>query len=273
MGLFKSIFRAIVIAVIVVSIPGGAGILASAGSASIGAFSASFVYTAGLGIAMAALAPKPPSLGGFGGGGKSNRGYQVTASGSALDHQVIYGKMKTGGARIFDGTTGTDNVQLHRVLAFAGHEIESFHQIYINDELATINGSGNVTSPSRYSGLITIKEHLGTADQAADSTLVSNVSGWTANHRLRGIAYLYVKLKYDVDAFPNGVPEITAVIKGKKVYDPRDSSAAPAWSDNPALCIRDYLTSTGYGLGEAAANINDAAFSAAATVCDDDLNN
>ncbi len=270
MGLFKSIFRAIVIAAIVVSIPGGAGILASAGAASIGAFSATFVYTAGLGIAMAALAPKPPSLGGFGGGSsKSNRGYQVTASGSALDHQVIYGKMKTGGARIFDGTTGTDNVQLHRVLAFAGHEIESFHQIYINDELATINGSGNVTSPSRYSGLITIKEHLGTADQAADSTLVSNVSGWTANHRLRGIAYLYVKLKYDVDAFPNGVPEITAVIKGKKVYDPRDSSAAPAWSDNPALCIRDYLTSTEYGLGEAAANINDTAFSAAATVCDE----
>ena len=146
MGFLSSVFRAVVIAAIVVSIPGGAGILASAGAASIGAFSAAFVYTAGLGIAMAALAPKPPSLSGFGGGSsKSNRGYQVTATGSALDHQVIYGKMKTGGARIFDGTTGTDNVQLHRVLAFAGHEIESFHQIYINDELATINSSGNVT--------------------------------------------------------------------------------------------------------------------------------
>ena len=265
---FKSFAASIITAIIVVSIPGGAGIFASAGFASVGAFSAQFFYTAALGIAMSALAPKPKDLGGFGAGnGKSNRGYQVTATGSALDHQVIYGKMKVGGARIFDGTTGTDNVQLHRVLAFAGHEIESFEQVYINDEVATINGSGNVTSPSRYNGLVTIKEHLGTADQAADSSLVSAVSGWTGNHRLRGIAYLYVKLEYDTDAFPNGVPEISAVIKGKKVYDPRNTTTA--WSDNPALCVRDYLTATGYGLGEATANIKDTAFTTAANICDE----
>lgn len=265
---FKSFAANIITAIIVVSLPGGAGIFASAGFASVGAFSAQFFYTAALGIAMSALAPKPKDLGGFGAGnGKSNRGYQVTATGSALDHQVIYGKMKVGGARIFDGTTGTDNVQLHRVLAFAGHEIESFEQVYINDEVATINGSGNVTSPSRYNGLVTIKEHLGTADQAADSSLVSAVSGWTGNHRLRGIAYLYVKLEYDTDAFPNGVPEISAVIKGKKVYDPRNTTTA--WSDNPALCVRDYLTATGYGLGEATANINDTAFTTAANICDE----
>ena len=267
MGLsFKGIFKAVVVAAITAAI-----VVASGGTALTMASvfgSNVFMVHAGLGILMSALAPKPKDLGGFGAGnGKSNRGYQVTATGSALDHQVIYGKMKVGGARIFDGTTGTDNVQLHRVLAFAGHEIESFEQIYINDEVATIDGSGSVTSPSRYSGLVTIKEHLGTADQAADSSLVSAVSGWTGNHRLRGIAYLYVKLTYDTDAFPNGVPEITAVIKGKKVYDPRNTTTA--WSDNPALCVRDYLTATGYGLGEATANINDTAFIAAANICDE----
>jgi hypothetical protein len=78
---------------------------------------------------------------------------------------------------------------------------------------------------------------------------------------------LYCKFTYDVDAFPNNVPEITAVIKGKKVYDPRNTTTA--WSDNPALCVRDYLTSTGYGLGEAAANINDTTFIAAANICDE----
>ena len=211
-----------------------------------------------------------PSLAGRG-GTERKRGYEVTQRGSTISHQIIYGKMKVAGARIFDGTTGAENVDLHRVVAFAGHEITSFEEIYINDEVATIDGSGTVTSPSRYQGKIKIYEHLGSPDQAADSNLVSAVSSWTGNHRLRGIAYLYCKFTFDVDAFPNNVPEITAVIKGKKVYDPRDSSAAPAWSDNPALCIRDYLTSTGYGLGEAAANINDTAFSAAATVCDDDL--
>jgi len=219
-------------------------------------------------VVLRSLMPKP-QMPSFGGGNKQNRGYNITQTGSALDHQIVYGKMRTGAVRVFDGTTGSDNKQLHRVLAFTGHEIESFDQIYINDDLATVAANGNVTSPSRYSGKINIKKHLGAADQVADSTLVSNVSGWTSNHRLRGIAYLYCKFTYDADAFPNGVPEITAVIKGKKVYDPRDSSAAPAWSDNPALCIRDYLTSTGYGLGELSANIDDTLFSTAATVCDD----
>jgi hypothetical protein len=174
--------------------------------------------------------------------------------------------MRVGGARIFDGTTGGDNKFLHRVLGFAGHEIEAFDTIYINDEAATIDGSGNVTSPSRYNGHINIYTHLGAADQQADSNLVSAVSGWTAEHRLRGIAYLYCKFGFDADVFPNGLPEITAVIKGKKVYDPR--SSATAWSDNPALCVRDYILSSGYGLGEAAANIDDTSVTAAANICD-----
>ena len=148
MGLsFKGIFKAVVIAAIMVSMPWSVGILAPLGSTAM--FTTQFLVYAGLGIAMSALAPKPKDISNF--GGKSNRGYNVTQTGSALDHQVIYGKMKTAGVRVFDGTTGTDNVQLHRVLAFAGHEIESFEQIYINDEVATIDGSGNVTSPSRYS--------------------------------------------------------------------------------------------------------------------------
>ena len=270
MGLsFKGVFKAVVVGAItaaVVVASGGTAIFAAGGTFGLStAFTSTFMVHAGLGILMSALAPKPKDISNF--GGKSNRGYNVTQTGSALDHQIIYGKMKTAGVRVFDGTTGADNVQLHRVLAFAGHEIESFEQIYINDEVAAIDGSGNVTSPSRYSGLVTIKEHLGTSTQAADSSLVSAGFGWTGNHRLRGIAYLYVKLTYDTDAFPNGVPEITAVIKGKKVYDPRTSTTA--WSDNPALCVRDYLTSTGYGLGEAAANINDTAFTTAANICDE----
>ena len=220
-------------------------------------------------MVLGALSPKPKFGGlsaGASSGEASNRGYSVTASGSALDHQIIYGKMRVGGARIFDGTTGGDNKFLHRVLAFAGHEIEAFDAIYINDEAATIDGSGNVTSPSRYNGHINIYTHLGAADQQADSNLVSAVSGWTAEHRLRGIAYLYCKFGFDADVFPNGLPEITAVIKGKKVYDPR--SSATAWSDNPALCVRDYILSSGYGLGEAAVNIDDTSVTAAANICD-----
>ena len=245
---------------------------AAAGAAFVAQGIATFVIrTVVTAIVLGALSPKPKfgnaaASGSASSGEASNRGYSITANGSALDHQIIYGKMRVGGARIFDGTTGGDNKFLHRVLGFAGHEIEAFDTIYINDEAATIDGSGNVTSPSRYNGHINIYTHLGAADQQADSNLVSAVSGWTAEHRLRGIAYLYCKFGFDADVFPNGLPEITAAIKGKKVYDPR--SSATAWSDNPALCVRDYILSSGYGLGEAAVNIDDTSVTAAANICD-----
>jgi hypothetical protein len=225
--------------------------------------SVGFLAQTAIGLALNALTPKPKLRG-------ANRGYQVTARGSALDHQIIYGRMRTGGVIVYDKTTGTNNVYLHRLIAFAGHEIESFDEIYVNDELLTLDTNGEVTAPDKYVGKIRVNEHLGAADQAADSDLVSATanedSPWTNEHRLRGIAYLYVRLSFDQNAFSNGVPEITATISGKKVYDPR--TATTVWSDNPALCLRDYL-SEGYGLAEESTNIDDTLVSAAANVCDE----
>ena len=250
----------------VVGVSTGAGTLAFGttlfANATVGSFAyaaSHFLVTTALGAALNALTPKPST-------GGTSRGYQVTQNGSALDHQIIYGRVKVGGARVFDSTTGGSNKFLHRVVAFTGHEVESFDEIYINDELVTLDGSGNVTSPSRYNGKVRIKEHLGSPDQVADSDLASEVPEWTSQHRLRGLAYLYIRLSYDANTFPNGVPEVTATIKGKKVYDPR--STLTVWSDNPALCLRDYLTSVTYGLGEDVVNVDDDAISAAATVCD-----
>lgn len=219
-----------------------------------------FLVTTAMGAALNALTPKPDtSL------GQANRGYQVTQRGAAADQQIIYGQTRVGGVVIYDATTGTDNKYLHRVVVFAGHEIEEFTTFYLNDEAVTIDGSGNVTSPSNYSGYVRINSHLGTAAQAADSDLVSEVGEWTGNHKLSGIAYAYFRFKYNEDAFPNGLPDISAVIKGKKVYDPR--TATTVWSDNPALCIRDYLSSD-YGLNEPSARIDDTLVSTAADVCD-----
>tara|TARA_R110002124_G_scaffold284965_1_gene462902 strand:+ start:4215 stop:5831 length:1617 start_codon:yes stop_codon:yes gene_type:complete len=243
-----------------------AGIMVLTGGAA--AFLPTFYVHAGLGLLMSALAPDM-NMPTFGGGNKKNRGYNVTQTGSAMNHQIIYGKMKVGPVRVFDGTTGTDNVTLHRVIAFTGHEIDAYEQVYLNDELVTIASNGNVTSPSRFDGKVTLKMKLGSPDQDAEPTLVSAGVGYTNEHRLRGIAYMYARFEFDTDAFPNGVPEITAVIRGKKVFDPENPSAAPAWSDNPALCIRDYITESGYGLGEAESNVNDASFILAKGICND----
>jgi hypothetical protein len=109
--------------------------------------------------------------------------------------------------------------------------------------------------------------HTGADDQPADEELVSAVSQWTTAHRLRGTAYIYARLKYDQDVFESGLPIITSLVKGVKVYDPRDTSTA--WSDNPALCIRDYLTNTRYGRSIPESMIDDDTFIAAANYCDE----
>lgn len=226
-----------------------------------------FLVSTAMGAALNALAPKP-NLAGIG----ASRGYSINGeSGAALDHQIIYGEARVGGVRVYDEATGSNNDFLHRILAFAGHEIDSYQQIYLNDEVVTLDGTGNVTSPARYNGYVRIKRYFGTTAQTADADLVTETASstggqWTSNHRLQGIAYLYVRFKYNADVFPNGIPSVSAVIRGKKVFDPRTSTTA--WSNNPALCLRDYLTSD-YGLAQATTKIDDAGVIAAANICDE----
>jgi hypothetical protein len=230
---------------------------------------ASFLIRAAIGLALNALAPKPPRL------QSQQQGYQVTAFGSALDHQVIYGETRIAGARVFDGATGSDNKFLHRVIAFAGHEVEGFSEVYLNDYKLTVNlTTGAVTSAqnseettNRYNNRVRIISRNGTDSQTAISEMVSEIPEWTSAHRLRGIAYLYIRFEFDADVFPNGIPEVTATVKGRKVFDPRTSTTA--WSDNPALCLRDYLTNSRFGMGATAGEIDDVLVAQAANVCEE----
>lgn len=114
-----------------------------------------------------------------------------------------------------------------------------------------------------------ISKHLGTTTQTADADLVAEVDEWTTDHRLQGVAYLYIRLQYDPEIWPTGIPNIKAVVKGKKVYDPR--TTLTAWSDNWALCVRDYLTSTAYGVGAGSSEIDSTALIAAANIADESV--
>ncbi len=126
--------------------------------------------------------------------------------------------------------------------------------------------NGVVESLAVKANIFDLYKHLGAAAQTADANLVAENVGWTTDHRLRGRAYLYAKLRFYADRWPTGIPTLKAEVRGKRVYDPR--SALTAWSDNPSLCIRDYLTAA-YGLGAAGAEIDDATFIAAANIADE----
>jgi hypothetical protein len=268
MGFFSNFIKSLTKpeTLVIAAVTGGVGAYFA------GTFTASSIalragVSAALTSAASALAPKPelPSLADFTGDLQSRT---RIIKNPIEPRRLVYGTTRLSGVMAFAESTDNDT-NLHLVLMLASHEIDAITTIYINDEAVTLDGSGNVTAPAKYANLIRIKKHLGADDQLADSDLVAESDSWTSAHRLRGIAYLYVRLKYSVDAFPNGIPNVSAIVRGKKVYDPR--TATTAYSNNPALCIRDYLLDQRYGFRATSAEINDTAFSTAADICDESV--
>jgi hypothetical protein len=240
----------------------GAGVLTGT-AFTLAAFGKAFAVNLVLGGLSQALAKKPGATSGNFGGASFAARSPIAA------HPIIYGRTRLGGTIVHMETTdggGTQNKFLHLVVAVAGHEIDGFEAVYFDDAELNIDGTGFA-----YNQKARIRFKLGTDDQTAfDELVAESQSGWTANHRLRGRSCVYVRLEYDQDTFPNGVPSMSFRVRGKKVFDPRSNTTA--WSANPALCLNDYLTNTQYGLGAIYANeIDQAALIASANICDENI--
>ena len=222
-----------------------------------------------VGASMAAsrlLRPKMPSFGdAFG-----SRGQMVRSP--IASRQIIYGQAKASGAIVYMSVTGTKNEYLHIVIAIAGHEVEELGDVYFAEDLA-LSGSGDGSATGKYTGHAEIYKKRGAAGQTAFASLVTDTAGltdgkWTSDHKLTGIACVYVRLKWNTEIYVGGIPNISVMVKGKKVYDPR--TATTAYSKNSALCTRDYLTSS-LGLSMNSSEIDDTACSVAANVCDEQV--
>ena len=222
------------------------------------------------------------------------RGVLVNKESNVEQLPVIYGVRRVGGVRVFvstdgkyktvggqedwysgyhpdtdtyDTTTSTPtNEYLYVALALCEGEVQDITDILIDDIPAT---------DPKYAGLVNINVYKGSDDQTnttddlgAADVLTTSSEDWTSDHRLRGVAYLGMRFKWDEEAF-SGIPEVTALVTGKKVYDPRTDTTA--WSDNPALCVRDYLTNTRYGKGLPISAIDDDAIEQAANDCDESV--
>ena len=195
---------------------------------------------------------------------------------------VIYGERRVGGTRVYMATQNADdgddipNEYLYMCLVLCEGEVESITNLQID---------GNDITDFKYSSLVDYNVYTGTNNQTADQYLKDSDSSWTNAHKLSGVAYVALRLKWDETAF-QGVPTITALVKGRKIYDPRKDSTSVAYdaslgvssqrkgqtatwsySINPALCIRDYLTNTRYGKGLPQNVIDDVAFGSAAEDC------
>lgn len=89
---------------------------------------------------------------------------------------------------------------------------------------------------------VRVKKHLGVAGDPADASLLAECGDkWKSTATLTGFTYTVIRLELRQAEFQGGLPDISVLMKGKKLFDPR--TGLTAWSSNPALVTYDYLTS------------------------------
>ena len=227
-----------------------------------------------------ALRPKVPEIEDFGTNEFDDfeRGILLNKQSNDANIPVIYGERLVGGTRVFMETSGTDNTYLYMAIVMSEGEINSIEEVRVDDKVVTFasslsdgtevevgSGDGNFYKDSE--SLIRIQPFFGTDSQSA-SSLLSTLSSWGSNHRLRGICYLALRFKWNQDAF-TGIPKVQAKIKGKKVVTLASnlSEQTASFSTNPAFCILDYLRNERYGKGIATSEIDLQSFYDASQVC------
>ena len=168
---------------------------------------------------------------------KIAKGVLVNKTSSNAPLPVIYGQRKIGGVAIFLETSGATNEHLFMIMALCEGGVESCEKIYIDDKEVTwsgtltdgtertVNSSDSnfykadpTVDGSSAESTISVTWYDGDDDQSYNTT-VGALSSWTSNHRLRGVSYLALKFNWYLDCF-GGIPNVKALIKGRKVYDP-----------------------------------------------------
>jgi len=190
----------------------------------------------------------------------------VTAVTTEAPHIYVYGRARVGSAVVAIFSSGSRDEYQHLICVHCAHEVDAIEEVYISGKaLGTLDGSGFAVN-SEYGSNVRVIKHLGGASDPADATLISEVGGkWDANRVLRGFTYTYIRLNLNQQEFQGGIPSIEVLIKGKKVFDPRTNTTA--WSDNPALCLYDYLRSDFCGVP--ITDIPSADVDTAADICDE----
>ena len=227
------------------------------------------------------LRPKVPEMEDFGTNSFDDfeRGLLVNKQSNDANIPVIYGERLTGGTRVFMETSGTDNTYLYMAIVMAEGEINDITEIRVDDKIVTFASSfsdgtavevdsGDANFYKDSESLIRVEPHYGTDGQSA-SSLLSTLSSWGSNHKLSGLCYLAIRLKWNQDAFA-GLPKIQAKIQGKKVktYNASLVEQSASYQTNPAWCLLDYLTNTRYGKGLTTSEIDLQSFYDASQVCE-----
>lgn len=215
---------------------------------------------------------------GAGAGGSTISSALVTKTGSSVPLPLIYGQRRISGQRVFLASDGDQNKYLHVIESLCEGPIKGMSKIFFNDELVAQSADDGATWTweANYDTYAQALFKNGSQTAALNSeTLVLNPSpsetvgihaDWAGTTKVgNDTAYIYLVLKWDQDKFGGGVPNITYIVDGKLL--PAIGSAwdsTPAYSNEPARVVYDYLVNPNYGKGIPHSLIDTASFNSVA---------
>jgi hypothetical protein len=231
------------------------------------------------------------------------KGFTVATDSSATPLPLCYGRNLLGGVRTYhntistythaapaaggqafvNGLTGTTVGSKHEFLLIqqalciggisAIYTIDVDNRVFSDSHFNTY-GAEEADQTGRDPGRGSLRIHAYPRGGVADPMITANDAG-RLNSKFTGCAYLsgVFRLNRDNPQF-SGVPNLQAFVEGMEVSTivgtpgSRVLSTTKVYTNNPALCLLDYLLNGTYGRGLALAFIDLDTFHAAALVCD-----
>lgn len=70
----------------------------------------------------------------------------VNVNSAVSPRDLVLGRVRKGGTVFYKASTGAYQKDFYLAIALAGHEVDAIEEIYLNDQLVTLDGGGNVTT-------------------------------------------------------------------------------------------------------------------------------
>nr|WP_136252882.1 hypothetical protein [Ningiella ruwaisensis] len=198
------------------------------------------------------LMPDPPEL-------EQNLGVELTKAATDAYIGKVYGKVeRTTGTIIFKETSegndaSTPNELLHIIIVWA-ESVESIDAVYADGVDMSSNSNLFVSNGRRYAYATNFPNGM-----VGYSDPYLTKAGWRTTDNVEGKACTYIRLQNaEGENLLRSEPQFTADLTGTT-------------HSNPALALRNYLTSDKFGKNLPDSFLNLGKFSTAAGICDDDV--
>jgi len=155
---------------------------------------------------------------------EEERGVLINKQSNNAQIPVVYGRRQVGITRVFVESSGTDNQYLYMAGVLCEGEIEEVEQIFIDDKQVIFDGdldhgvvrevSGGDDNFYKGRSHIQVQAFNGTDNQVA-SSILTNSTNWTSNHKLSGVCYVAFRFKWNQDIF-SSIPQVRVTLKVKR---------------------------------------------------------